>query len=388
MAENIITKNSVTLSQIKNKFNIRLIENIQIRPNNIIIIDQIEEILSCLCQKDENNFYILNRNKDENKESSTIMDVLLDYPERLQPSRDLDNRGEIHQEKEKKYDIRIIIGEKECEQGNENMIAHRIYNHLNMDQLFISTRGCTENYLFQDVIREGLAKDRGLFVPKNIPLFSDDQWKRLINLNYKERCLRILESFPMGDLHPSDLADMINKAYSNFSNDLVLPLVKLSENEYIMEEFYGPSASFKDLALQLFPHLLRHSLKKFDGKIAILVATSGDSGSAVLSGFEKISVPVIVLYPKGKVSRIQEEHMCRAEGNVWVYGVKADFDFCQTAVKDIFNDTEMNTYLKKEFNVSLTSANSMNWGRLLPQVFYSINSYLEMVKVFILSYVF
>jgi hypothetical protein len=381
-----ISKNRVTLSHIKNKYNIRLNDNLEYtKCENILKIHQIEEILSYLFQEDkENSFYMVNSKEIKNYEPSSILEVLLDFPERLQPHEaqtNFDAKMDLEEKKKNNYNIRVIIGENECEHGNENMIAQRIYSYLNIDQQFISTRGGEENLLFQDVITEGLAKDRGLFVPKHIPFFSDDQFKRLINLNFKERCLRILESFPMGHLDPINLAEMINVAYSNFSNDLIIPLVKLSEKEFLMEEFYGPSATFKDLALQLFPHLFRHSLKNFDGKIAVLVATSGDTGSAVISGFEKIGVPVITLFPKGKISPIQEAQMCRAEGNVWVYGVKGDFDFCQTSVKDIFNDEEFNKHLKREFKLSLTSANSINWGRLLPQIFYSINSYLELVKV-------
>jgi threonine synthase len=176
---------------------------------------------------------------------------------------------------------------------------------------------------------------------------------------------------------------MINEAYSAFLNESILPVEHLENNHYLMQEFYGPTASFKDLALQLFPRLFQESLKNYDEKMVVLVATSGDTGSAVLSGFKEIGLPVIVLYPYGKVSLIQEAQMVTAEGNVSVLGVNGDFDFCQTAVKDIFNDTKFSAYLRKEHNLNLSSANSINWGRLLPQVCYSINSYLELVKVFL-----
>ena len=372
----IFFKNKTTISQIKNTHSIRLTENI-IKPpsSNILNRQEVEKTLTNLLHKEKSSQYQLIIESNKNSNPSDSLNILLDYPE-----------GPLSNQNNTQYDIRVLIGEKESERGNEQLIAERIFKNLTLDHEYISTRGSDEKYLFNDVIRDGLAKDRGLFVPKYFPRFSQDQWARLINLNYEERCLRILESFPLGGLNPSDLKNMIYKAYSTFTDRSVIPLIKLNDRQYLMEEYYGPSASFKDLALQLFPHLFLESIKKFNGKIAVLVATSGDTGSAVLSGFEKIGIPVIVLYPQGKVSQIQEAQMVTAEGKVWVFGVKADFDFCQSAVKDIFNDRELTKYLKNDYNLSLTSANSINWGRLLPQVCYSINSYLDMVKVgFILT---
>lgn len=285
------------------------------------------------------------------------------------------------------YDIRVLIGKEE----NSDEIVNKIFTSIDRDQEYISTRGGNYNnkdrdyYTFLDVIRDGLAKDRGLFVPKYFPRLGESQWKRLVNMSYQERCFTVLENFPLGELKPNKLWKMINEAYSTFTDKAVLPIRHLETKEngakhYLMEEFYGPSASFKDLALQLFPRLFSESVKNHKQKMAVLVATSGDTGSAVLSGFKEIGIPVIVLYPYGKVSEIQAAQMTTAEGNVCVLGVKGDFDFCQTAVKDIFNDTSFTEQLLSQYNLSLTSANSINWGRLLPQVCYSIHAYMDLVK--------
>jgi threonine synthase len=329
--------------------------NIFITPSNTEIE---KKLISLLNQSD--NYKISNSHENSIK-------IYLDYSD--QNSNNFSND----------YDIRILIGKEE----SESIIVDRILNSLEKDQEYISTRGSKNNYTFYDVIRDGLASDRGLFVPKYFPRLNSSQFQRLVPLTYQERCLRILEGFPLGELKPSQLSKMIYEAFSTFTDENILPLYKVPdrENQYIMEEFYGPSASFKDLALQLFPRLFEESIKNYNKKIAILVATSGDTGSAVLSGFKEIGIPVIVLYPHKKVSQIQEAQMITAEGNVKVIAVKGDFDYCQSCVKDIFQDSEFTTNLKNEFNLSLTSANSINWGRLLPQVCYVIHSYLEMVKV-------
>jgi threonine synthase len=349
---NIFNKSTskLTLNKMKN------LKNIFITPSNT----EVEKKLASMLNSSD-NYQISNLKENSIK-------VFLDHPESKENNFLLNG-----------YDIRIIIGKEET----ESVIADRILNSLHKDQEYLSTRGSRNNYTFFDVIRDGLAPDRGLFVPKYFPTLNSSQWLRLVPLTYQERCLRILEGFPLGELKPSQLSKMINDACSTFTDEKILPLYKVpnSDNQYIMEEFYGPSASFKDLALQLFPRLFQESIKNYERKIAILVATSGDTGSAVLSGFKEIGIPVIVLYPHNKVSQIQEAQMITAEGNVKVIAVKGDFDFCQSCVKDIFQDSDFTENLKSEFNLSLTSANSINWGRLLPQVCYVIHSYLEMVKV-------
>jgi threonine synthase len=193
-----------------------------------------------------------------------------------------------------------------------------------------------------------------------------------------------MEQFPLGKINKNEFKKFIDTAYSSFIDKKIIPLLKINEYQYLMEEYYGPTASFKDLALQLFPIIFEKAISEKNEKFLILVATSGDTGSAVLDGFKNTDIPVIILYPIVNVSKIQQLQMTISEGNVYVLGVKGDFDFCQRAIKSIFNDTEFINSIKKEYNLYLTSANSINWGRLFPQICYTINSYLELVKVIII----
>lgn len=198
---------------------------------------------------------------------------------------------------EKYYDIRILVGKNETAEN----IAKMVVDCLSKDEEYISSRGNSQPFYFKYAIQQGLAKDRGLYVPKYFPRLQLNQFERLINMSYVDRSLRILEMFPIGDLCPQVLHKMIRDAYSTFTDERVLPITKLDNNKYLMEEYYGPTASFKDLALQLFPRLFKESTKYNKHNFSILVATSGDTGSAVLSGFKEIGVPVIVLYPNNKI---------------------------------------------------------------------------------------
>ncbi len=191
----------------------------------------------------------------------------------------------------------------------------------------------------------------------------------------------MLEQFPLGKLDKYEFSQMINQAYSSFVNSDIIPLLKINNSQYLMEEYYGPTASFKDLALQLFPLIFQKSISETHEKYSILVATSGDTGSAVLDGFSNTKIPVMVLYPAGSISFIQELQMITAKSYEYVLSVKKDFDFCQNTVKSIFHDSEYLSMIKEKTGISLTSANSINWGRLFPQIFYTINSYFELVKV-------
>lgn len=214
-----------------------------------------------------------------------------------------------------------------------------------------------------------------------------------MELPYQERASRILEAWTHpSDIHPSRLQDMIDKAYKNFGHKDIAPVKKLDDNIYILELFHGPTASFKDLALQLMPQIFdeavamvnRDSLRKgvLEIRYLVLVATSGDTGSAVLEGFLGChNVSVMVLFPVKGVSTIQKRQMTSMSGgNVKVIGVQGDFDFCQTTIKSIFNDKEFLEHLWAKYRYKLSAANSINWGRLLPQIVYHASGYLDLVK--------
>ena len=203
--------------------------------------------------------------------------------------------------------------------------------------------------------------------------------------------MRILEHWILPEeLHPSLLCKMIDQAYSNnFQNQNIAPVVHLNKNEFILELFHGPTASFKDLALQLTPQFFDRAVLEGKGssRYLILVATSGDTGSAVLEGFKTCkNAVVLVLYPKEGVSAIQKAQMTSSAGsNLRVVAVENDFDFCQTAIKTVFSDSEFNKRLYESHGVRLSAANSINWGRLLPQVVYHASAYLDLVQSGVIS---
>ena len=220
------------------------------------------------------------------------------------------------------------------------------------------------------------------------------QWERLVDCSYQDRALRILETWiSPSELHPSSLRQMVYKAYSsNFQHEGVAPVVKLNEQFYLQELFHGPTASFKDMALQLTPQFFSEAISRTcssdeDLKRLILVATSGDTGSAVLEGFkENFDTDVLILYPEEGVSSIQKALMVSSDGqNMRVIGVKSDFDFCQTAIKAIFNNMSFSKKLAESYGVQLSAANSINWGRLLPQVVYHASAYLDLVQSGVIS---
>lgn len=281
---------------------------------------------------------------------------------------------------ENKYDIRIMTTEGEDVQT----IADRILKELRKDQNYGSTRGWkseTGNTEFLDVIRMGLAPDRGLFVAPEWTPFTLAQLGRMIVMPYEDRVLRVFERFPLGSHCPPPLLrDLISSAYSTFDNPKVLPVTHLEKDQYLMEMYHGPTASFKDLSLQLTPKLLSLALSNTGNeKIGLLVATSGDTGTAALDGFgREKGIPVVVLYPNDGVSSIQKAQMTTAPDNTLVLAVNSDFDYCQTLVKDILE--QQHNIFNDMNGMSLTSANSINFGRFLPQVAFTVSAYLDLIR--------
>uniref|UniRef100_A0A3Q0QZA8 Threonine synthase like 1 n=1 Tax=Amphilophus citrinellus TaxID=61819 RepID=A0A3Q0QZA8_AMPCI len=263
-----------------------------------------------------------------------------------------------------------------------------------MKETFVSTRcdstgSSNQKTYFSDVVVEGLAPDGGLYVPKNgFPKIDAREWLRLIEMSYPERALVLLEKciHPL-DISALDLRTMIFKAYgSNFSSKAVAPVKHLTHNQYVQELFHGPTASFKDLALQLMPQLFAYCLPPMCNYL-ILVATSGDTGSAVLSGFSRLSgtdrhrTGVLVFFPEEGVSEIQKlQMMSYREGNARAVSVRSDFDFCQRNIKRMFGEAELTGHLAVEYGTVLSTANSINWARLLPQVVYHSSAYLDLCR--------
>ncbi|CUH96989.1 hypothetical protein P22_3115 [Propionispora sp. 2/2-37] len=250
--------------------------------------------------------------------------------------------------------------------------------------MYISTRGDKEKLSAANAIKNGIALDGGLFVPESIPKLSEQQLLALVDMNYGQRAFAILEKF-LEDYQKDEIKASICAAYneSKFDNPDIAPLVTVGEDRHVLELWHGPTSAFKDMALQLLPQLLSRALKKTGEKkeVVILVATSGDTGKAALEGFKDIEqIKIIVFYPREGVSKIQRLQMVSQEGqNVAVVSVQGNFDDAQTGVKKIFNDNIINFRLQEQ-GFQLSSANSINWGRLVPQIVYYFSAYADMVK--------
>ena len=252
--------------------------------------------------------------------------------------------------------------------------------------MFKSTRGDNLFLSSSSAIIEGLAKDKGLYVPISIPKLNVSL-KELFLLDYKELSLYILKLF-FDDFTEDELKYCIENAYdSKFSNNDIAPTTCFEDINFL-ELFHGKTLAFKDMALSLFPYLLKVACKKnnISQDILILTATSGDTGKAALEGFKNLeNIKIVVAYPENGTSYIQKQQMITQEGNnVYVVGINGNFDDAQTAVKNIFNNESINDEFK-DLNFILSSANSINIGRFLPQIIYYFYSYLNLVRKNIIS---
>ncbi|WP_026486396.1 threonine synthase [Caldanaerobius polysaccharolyticus] len=249
---------------------------------------------------------------------------------------------------------------------------------------YTSTRDAKKSFNSADVIKAGISPDGGLFLPEYIPKMSKSQLQHMIDKDYRGRASDIMQMF-LTDFKEQEIGAMISTAYhpAKFDDELIAPLRQLNQNTHILELWHGPTCAFKDMALQVLPHLLVRSAQKTGdaSTFVILVATSGDTGKAALEGFADVSgTRIIVFYPEQGVSTMQKLQMITQKGdNVAVIGVAGNFDDAQTGVKAIFNDRGFNERLS-ERSIKLSSANSINWGRLLPQIVYYVSAYVDLVK--------
>ena len=249
-----------------------------------------------------------------------------------------------------------------------------------MDLLFKSTRG-NETVTASQAILKGLAQDGGLFVPTSIPKL-DVSIEALCKMDYRETAYEVMKLF-LTDFTEEELRKCINAAYdSKFDAEEIAPIVK-ADGAYFLELFHGSTIAFKDMALSILPHLLTTSAKKnhVENEIVILTATSGDTGKAALAGFADVpGTRIVVFYPKDGVSPIQERQMVTQKGaNTKVVAIRGNFDDAQTGVKKIFHDKELEKeMLGKGFQFS--SANSINIGRLVPQVVYYVYAYARLLE--------
>lgn len=247
---------------------------------------------------------------------------------------------------------------------------------------FTSTRAA-KNVSAAQAIAQGISEDGGLFVPSEFPAIDQQTLTQLVNMSYKERAKKVL-AYYLNDYTADEIDNCVENAYTgNFDNDIPAPLSSLNDNLHILELWHGPTCAFKDMALQILPHLLTTAAAKVapDEQKVILVATSGDTGKAALEGFADVpKTKIIVFYPVDGVSAMQKLQMTTQQGaNVAVCAIEGNFDDAQTGVKNIFSDSNMQKYLADR-KMAFSSANSINFGRLVPQIIYYVSAYCDLVK--------
>ncbi len=248
---------------------------------------------------------------------------------------------------------------------------------------YVSTREGTGGVTASQAIIRGIAPDGGLYVPESIPAVDVDFICRLAAMPYRERAVQVLGLY-LDEFSREELEDIAKASYGdNFDHPSIAPLHVLDDSTAYLELWHGPTSAFKDMALQIMPRLLTASLRKNGEQrtVSILVATSGDTGKAALEGFKDVpGTRIMVFYPRDGVSQVQKLQMATQEGdNVNVVAVEGNFDDAQTGVKKIFADRDLEKTLDGR-GYFLSSANSINWGRLVPQIAYYFSAYCDMVN--------
>lgn len=250
-----------------------------------------------------------------------------------------------------------------------------------MEVLYSSTRDSGKKITASQAILQGLSEDGGLFVPDHIPTLALTM-RELADKSYQETAYEVMKLL-LTDFSEEELKNCIARAYdSKFDTEEIAPLVE-AEGAYYLELFHGATIAFKDMALSILPHLMITAAKKnhVDREIVILTATSGDTGKAALAGFAGVKgTKIIVFYPKNGVSPIQEKQMVTQKGdNTFVVGIHGNFDDAQTGVKKLFNDRKLAEEMAAK-GMQFSSANSINIGRLVPQVVYYVYAYAKLLK--------
>ncbi|SFS22022.1 threonine synthase [Yoonia litorea] len=231
---------------------------------------------------------------------------------------------------------------------------------------YISTRGSAPTLTFEEAMLTGLARDGGLYVPDTVPTLTASQIADMAGKSYEDVAFTVMRPFIGDTFTDEEFKRLIAQAYSGFGHAARAPLVQLDSNHYLLELFHGPTLAFKDFAMQLIGQMFQAALSRSGERITIVGATSGDTGSAAIEAFRGLeAVDVFIMYPHGRVSEVQRRQMTTpSESNVHALAVDGDFDDCQAAVKDMFNDFAFREEVK------LAGVNSINWGRVLAQVVY------------------
>lgn len=248
---------------------------------------------------------------------------------------------------------------------------------------YTSTRNQSIRVTAAEAITRGISEEGGLFVPCEIPQLTQQEILALSDMDYVGRAVQVLGRF-LTDFSAEELTSMVRSAYGRqFKTACPAPLHELEKGVYVQELWHGPTCAFKDMALQLLPYLLTASARKTapDQETVILVATSGDTGKAALEGFRDVEgTRIMVFYPLDGVSEMQKRQMITQEGgNVAVCAIRGNFDDAQSGVKKIFTDPAIRAKLS-ENNMAFSSANSINWGRLVPQIVYYVSAYCDLLR--------
>ncbi|MBJ6370992.1 threonine synthase [Sedimentitalea arenosa] len=231
---------------------------------------------------------------------------------------------------------------------------------------YVSTRGAAPELDFEETMLTGLARDGGLYVPAEVPRMSAAEIAALAGQSYEETAFAVMRPFVGDTFTEAEFRAIIARAYEGFGHAARAPLVQLAPNHFLLELFHGPTLAFKDFAMQLIGQMFQTALARRGDRVTIVGATSGDTGSAAIEAFRGLdNVDVFILFPHGRVSEVQRRQMTTpTESNVHALAVDGDFDDCQAALKDMFNDFDFRD------GVKLAGVNSINWARVLAQVVY------------------
>jgi len=235
---------------------------------------------------------------------------------------------------------------------------------------YISTRDNSKEYSFEEVFIKGLADDGGLFIPREVKKYSQEELESLSSLSYQNLAKKIIYPFIGDFMSEEELSDVVDKSYSVFRKDSAVDLIKI-DNIKILELFHGPTLAFKDIAMQLLGNFYEHYLRKHDKNINVIVATSGDTGAAAIDAIKgKNKMNIFVLHPHNKISSVQRKLMSTVkEKNIFNIAIEGNFDDCQNLVKSMFSDKKFSN------SINMSGVNSINWARIIAQSVYYFYSY-------------
>jgi len=240
---------------------------------------------------------------------------------------------------------------------------------------YISTRNTQEIFSFKSVFLNGLASDGGLYIPKQIPLYSNQELEKLRNFSYKELAAKIISDFCTGEFNEFEIKTIVEKSYKNFRVKDVVTVNKFGKIN-LLELFHGPTLAFKDIAMQAIGNMYESILEKSKLKVNVVVATSGDTGAAAINAIKnRKNMKIFVLHPENKISDVQRKFMTTVEArNVFNIGLAGNFDDCQNIVKSMFADNDFRDL------INMSGVNSINWARIIFQIVYYFFCYFKIIK--------